>query len=184
MTRRPPRSTLFPYTTLFRSTRRAWPSGLPSWARTKPPAAAAHPARARAAITPASEKRLAPPPPHERVECMAIAWIFGLQAAGLPAGVLRLLQPSQPGQHVGESRVRLGVIGLDADRLAIGPLAGFVLALLLQRGPEVEVALRIVGLHAKRLAVDGLRPGVEPLSQKHATEAAIRSDALPFDADR
>src|SRR5258708_12041479 len=27
MIRRPPRSTLFPYTTLFRSTRRAWPGG-------------------------------------------------------------------------------------------------------------------------------------------------------------
>src|SRR3712207_8591789 len=40
MIRRPPRSTLFPYTTLFRSTHRVWRARLtirpPSWSRSSP----------------------------------------------------------------------------------------------------------------------------------------------------
>src|SRR3712207_7674602 len=36
MIRRPPRSTLFPYTTLFRSNGRGWPSGDPGSGRDRP----------------------------------------------------------------------------------------------------------------------------------------------------
>src|SRR5215203_6439971 len=36
MIRRPPRSTLFPYTTLFRSGTRPWPAGTPGVCRTGP----------------------------------------------------------------------------------------------------------------------------------------------------
>ncbi len=90
-----------------------------------------------------------------------MAGVIGLQAARFPAGRFSFLEPPQSREHIGEPRVRLRVIGLDPDGLAIGPLAGLVLPLLLQRGPEVEVALRIVGPQAQRLAVDGLRLDVE-----------------------
>src|ERR1700730_16562905 len=149
------------------ATTRAWLSGSPSWARTKPPAAA-HPPRASAVARPASEERLARPPPHERVEGMSMAGIIRLQTERLPAGRFSLLMPSQSRQHVGKPRVRLRVIGLHPDGLAIGPLAGLVLTLLLQRGPEIEVALRIVGPQAQRLAVDRLRLAVETLGRGHA----------------
>src|SRR6266852_4485002 len=109
---------------------------------------------------------------------MARAVVIGLLTARFPAGRFSFLEPPQSHEHVGEPRVRLRVIGLDPDGLAIGPLAGLVLPLLLQRGPEIEVALRIVRPQAQRLAVDGLRLRVEPLSEEHAAEATIRSDAL------
>src|SRR5688572_31917574 len=59
MTRRPPRSTLFPYTTLFRSSaRRATSASPPAWATSSPTCSTCAP-NAPTAPSPPSERRMA-----------------------------------------------------------------------------------------------------------------------------
>src|SRR3712207_8945976 len=55
MIRRPPRSTLFPYTTLFRSARRK--TATPSTSRSRTTASASRPRTSRASTTPSSRRR-------------------------------------------------------------------------------------------------------------------------------
>src|SRR5512132_250047 len=77
----------------------------------------------------------------------------------------------------------LCVVRLDPDGLAVGSLALGVLALFLERRPEVEVALCVAGADPESLAVHGLCLGVESQDQQDATKAPVRSDAVGLDAD-
>src|SRR5262249_29185536 len=97
-------------------------------------------------------------------------------------GRARIILPPEPLQHGAEPRMRVRVAPRTPNCLAFRRLALHILALPLERRPEIEVALAVGGTDPERIAAHRLGLRVEPLGEQDAGQASMRGNAYGLQA--